>query len=192
MPPSNNGILYKSFRYLTLGGSSGLPYSGVQANSTPNVALLVRPAIGEISFGEEFRCVKLWSFHAGYTTTNLQAKANVALGCGMEVEALDDKGEVISKNEFEYKPENNAVAPMQKYEVTLPAATTIRITVNIVDMTPAYLESLPFPLSFLFTLIKALAKEGGKVVTAGLFDNMEFSLYVTEDECRKASSGTKM
>jgi hypothetical protein len=47
MPPSTNGLLYEYFKYLTLGGTIGAPYTGVQANSSPNVALLVRPAIGK-------------------------------------------------------------------------------------------------------------------------------------------------
>jgi hypothetical protein len=192
MPPSTNGLLYEYFKYLTLGGTIGAPYTGVQANSSPNVALLVRPAIGKISAGEGFRCVKLRKFYAGCMTTNLEAEANVALGCGMTVEALDDEGKVISKNVFQYKPENPAVAPMQKYEVALPAASTIRITANILKTTTEYLLCLPFPVGFIVKLVSALAKLAGEVVTAGLFDNMEFSLYVTENECRTASLGLKM
>jgi hypothetical protein len=128
-------------------------------------------------------------------TTILEAEANVALGCGMTVEALNDEGKVISKNVFRYKPENPAVEPMLKYEVALPAASTIRITANIVKATPEYLLCLSFPVGFIVKLVAALAKLAklaGEVVTAGLFDHMEFSLYVTEHECRTASLGLKM
>jgi hypothetical protein len=45
--------------------------------------------------------VKLRKFYAGCMTTNLEAEANVALGCGMTVEALYDEGKVISKNVFQ-------------------------------------------------------------------------------------------
>jgi hypothetical protein len=67
----------------------------------------------------------------------------------------------------------------------LAAARRVGFTANIVESTHEYLLSLPFPLEFLVRLGAALAELVGEVFTAGLLDNVEHTLYATEDECKR-------
>jgi hypothetical protein len=78
---------------------------------------------------------------------------------------------------------------MGDFIITLPSAKTIRFTGSILDATPASLlrKLLLYPLSFIPAFQRALeglVQTGGSLGTALLFDNITYTQYTTEGQCK--------
>jgi hypothetical protein len=159
------------------------------------VALVFSPAIGNVTTSPKFSCVEVERMFSGCTTTNAQSTANIPLRCRIKVDAFGPDGKSIGSQVFTYEPNHPVFADMGDFTINLPAAKTIEFEVSVLDTPGSLLDRvllnvLLFPVSFFPPLQKALQElvnKGGTLATALLFDNVTYTQYFTEEDCKQAT-----
>jgi hypothetical protein len=144
-------FVYNNFMYRTF-GTPLLQLAGVRFVSTPNTAILLRPAQGFIATNGRCFIFRLTFF--GCVVMNVQSAALLPISCKLIVVAHGNQNQPVGTREFTYTPNDPVLADEQL----------------------ANLDPLPAKFVTVNTTILDLGDIGG-VLTALLFDNMTYTQY---------------
>jgi hypothetical protein len=100
--------------------------------STPNTAILIRPAQGSIA--TTGRCFILKSTFFGCVVMNVESAALLPISCKPIVVAYGNQNQPVGTREFTYNPNDPVLADAQLANLDPPLAKLVTVNATILDL----------------------------------------------------------